>query len=224
MSPIWTNLLQRRPVLHLDPTAEQKSAPAIGGEDRAFAVFEVGEHRVGRVGKVLFVRDKQHISFSGPWPQEGPSCPEKGAAARARDPRLSTPAIRSNGHRSWVRRGKEGARSPRPDNTRCNILREIGIRRRRIASPIWAASGTPFIGEHAMLLSALLPPFAGSLYVAPNIGSHMAHVDHIPASPQCLHKRMSKKQGDEADPWRNLRTLGDQASDKRRTKRQEGYA
>jgi hypothetical protein len=31
-----------------------KPAPAIGGEDRAFAVFEVGEDRIGGIGKILF--------------------------------------------------------------------------------------------------------------------------------------------------------------------------
>jgi hypothetical protein len=37
-----TDLLQRRPLLHLDPAAKNEPAPAIGGEDCAFAVFEVG--------------------------------------------------------------------------------------------------------------------------------------------------------------------------------------
>ena len=38
---------------------------SIGSEDRAFAVLEVGEHRVGWVGDILHVRNEQHISLSG---------------------------------------------------------------------------------------------------------------------------------------------------------------
>ena len=59
-------LLQRRPVFHFDPAAEREPATPVRGEYRAFAVLEIGEHRLGWAGEVLLVRDKQHIPLNGP--------------------------------------------------------------------------------------------------------------------------------------------------------------
>ena len=58
--------LQGRPLFHLEPATEREAATATGRKDRALAVSKIGKHGIGGVGKVLFMRDEQHISPDRP--------------------------------------------------------------------------------------------------------------------------------------------------------------